>query len=59
MVIVLAVLVYGCIPVIPLGWQIYVKANADQNMDCIIDYCLHLGLCYTILRKLGQKYIVV
>ena len=49
MIIVLAVVLYGSIPVIPLGWQIYVKAKGDEIW--IIDYNYQLSFCYIKLRK--------
>jgi len=50
-----SILLYGLIPVIPFGWQIYVKAGKIW----IIDYSHQLGFCFIILRKSGHKYLVL
>jgi len=40
-----------------LGWQIYVKANADKIR--IIDYKHQLGFCYITLEQLDYNFPVL
>ena len=55
MVIILTLLLYGWIPVILLGWQIYVKADKTW----ITDYSNQFNFCYIMLGKPGHKNLVL